>query len=239
MRGLMRRGLPQALAVAAIRLTRCPVIQFRVGHSVSRPLERTRSALTCSSISSSLARICIEDALILAQSAFKGVFKVSESLSLDAMAWSDNPITFADCSVNAVHNFKCWAFFLKHEFNMHIKPDSKLVIPARTKQRGVGSVEVGGEVWEERDNTLLLGSWLTATGDDLLERNALYVSFNRAFWKHARSLCNSRAPLASRLRFWKRLAFGLADFRLAGIAPGKRKGEAMETYLNSFIKQII
>ena len=61
------------------------------------PLERTRSALTGNPLASSIARVAIEDSLLLAQPEFEGVFELAQDCALDAQSWSDNLVCIATC----------------------------------------------------------------------------------------------------------------------------------------------
>ena len=56
LKGLLSRGISEAWARAALRLHRCPRVVLRVGHSLTRTLERTRSVLTGSASSGMLPK---------------------------------------------------------------------------------------------------------------------------------------------------------------------------------------
>ena len=64
------------------------------------------------------------------------------------------------------------------------------------------------------------------------------IILNRVFWKHAKSLLNSKASICSRLRFWKILSFGVADYRFPGMRPNTRNGQLLEADFNVFVRRI-
>lgn len=67
---------------------------FRVGDKVSVPIERSRSALTGNLLAGTVARMALEDSLLLARNDFKGAFMLNTDLQFDAMCWSDNIATY-------------------------------------------------------------------------------------------------------------------------------------------------
>ena len=239
LRGFLRRGLSIMDASAIFRVIRCPCVRFRVGDTLTNAIERTRSALTGNLLSGSVARIVLEDSLVLARSNFTSGFQLSEQVRFDAMCWSDNLFTMADSVDSALHNFHCWESFLSSIFHMSVKDDSRVVIPCRTKKEGDGQLTSFGRTWQVKDAEKVLGCFLTSTGEDTSEREALCVSWNRVFWKHFRSLCNSAAPVSARMRFWKVLSLGVADFRLLGLRPSKQHGQQLEAYFNKFVARIL
>ena len=84
-----------------------------VGHDFTRPLQRSRSALTGSPLASTHARICLEDSLVLARKEFVDTFRVSDSVHFDAMCWSDNLGVVASSIDAEVHNFLGWEYYLR------------------------------------------------------------------------------------------------------------------------------
>ena len=76
----------------------------------SRPctcvLEHTRGALTGSSSAGTVARILIEDSLCLARVNFDSPFHINDTSVLDAMAWSDNLVTFRTSLEKAIANMQ-------------------------------------------------------------------------------------------------------------------------------------
>ena len=217
---------------------RCPNLSLKVGTSVSRAVQRTRSALTGNPLSGAVARIPIEDSLSLARLEFTNVFHMNDAYMLDAMSWSDNLSCIASSISDAIHNFRVWEHILLTIFNMHIKPSSRVVVPSRSKAQGDSVVSVNGEVWRVVDRELVLGSWLTGTGEDVSERLSLQKSWNSVFWKHSKVLLNQKATPISRLRFWKRLSFSLADYRLPGMRPNAANGQILGSNFNVYVRRI-
>ena len=84
--GFLRRGIPLLDVSAIFRILRCPVLQLKVGSCITRPLERTRRALTGNPLASSIAHIFVEDSLSLARHDFRGVFELPDSVLLDSQS---------------------------------------------------------------------------------------------------------------------------------------------------------
>ena len=210
-----------------------------VGRDFTRPLQRSRSALTGSPLAGTHARVCLEDSLVLARNEFVGIFQVSEDTSLDAMCWSDNVGVVASSIYAAVHNFQAWEYYLHLAFRMKVKPSSRVIVPAESTKKGERVYECDGLRWPVRDREYLLGSWLTGTGEDSSERLSLCNSWSRAFWMNAKFLMNRRAPTICRAKLWRSICYGLGDFRFAGMRPNKTHGERLEAYNNKFLFRII
>ena len=64
-------------------------------------------------------------------------------------------------------------------------------------------------------------------------------SWNRVFWKNAKSLMNRHAPILSRLKYWKTLSFAVSDFRFPGLRPCRQHGDSLEAYFNKFVRWIV
>ena len=125
---------------------------------------------------------------------------------------------------------QAWRDYLGDVMNMRLKPDSLVVIPARAKKLGYDYVHTfNNEKWKVAESLKCLGRIITATGEDHSERNALVSSWTRVFWRNSKMLCNRSAPLTSRMRFWKQLAWGVADYRLAMVRPVKTNIEALDS----------
>ena len=186
----------------------------------------------------------VEDSLALARSGFRDVFEievgaVGSQRTLDALAWSDNLATVSSCLSSACNNMLCWRHFLRTQFHCDVKPDSLEVIPASTRSQGERMEQVGGVTWVVRDKAKCLGSWLTATGEDRSDRQALMCAWNRAFWANARIFLNRRASVWSRVRVWKSLAFSVSDHFLAGIRPSVSSDDGLSAYFNKFVHRIL
>ena len=191
--------MPSPIACAIFRVMRCPQLCFKAGLLSSRLVRRTRSALTGNPLSGTVARIPIEDSLCLARLEFNDVFNLDDAYVLDSLSWSDNLSCVASSIHSAINNFQVWEHILLTMFNMHIKNNSRIVIPSRTRAQGESVVSVEGERWRVADRELVLGSWLTSTGEDASERSALRTSWNRMFWKHSKYLLNQKASPLSRI----------------------------------------
>ena len=203
MRGFLNRGISSSIASAVLRVMRCPRLSFTAGAAVSNFILRTRSVLTGNPLAGMVARVVIEDSLSLARPRFVNTFALDDDFVLDALSWSDNLSCIASSIDSAIHNLQIWAGVLNDIFNMHLKSNSKVVVPSRTRIEGDSVVRVGESDWRVVDRELVLGSWLTATGEDASERHAVHTSWNSIFWKHSKSLVNLKAMIISRLRFWK------------------------------------
>ena len=65
-----------------------------------------------------------------------------------------------------------------------------------------------------------------------------HVDWTRVFWRNSNMLCNRSAPLTSRMRFWKQLAWGVADYRLAMVRPVKTNIEALDSACSKLVRYI-
>ena len=65
------------------------MLRLKVGRCETRRLERTRSALTGNPLASSIARVAIENSLLLARGEFEGVCGLNDDCILDIQSWSD------------------------------------------------------------------------------------------------------------------------------------------------------
>ena len=238
LKSLLRRGIEVAIAVALIRLHRCPQVCLMVGDCLSNVVIRNRGGLTGSSSASAMARVCIEDAFVMAQPSLVGSFQVCQNISLPFMAWSDNLYVTGDKIENAVSNFESVSFYLESEFGFKIKSDSRIVIPARTKKFDEHTLTVHGTPWQCVDTCKSLGNFLTSTGESNSECSAMFSAWSRAFWSNCKVFTNRRAPPASRMKLWKRLCYSLADHRLPLISPAVKTAEAIEASCNKFAKFI-
>ena len=182
-RGFLRRGISLSHAAAIFRIMRCPVLQLRVGSCSTRPLERTRSALTGNPLASCIARISVEDSLSLARHEFRSSFELQESMCLDAQSWSDNLACIAQTPEAAAANLARWGQYLFTVFHMKLKPSSMIIVPARTRKAGESELVVG-ERWRVVDKEKVLGSWLTSTGEDRSERASVMSAWNIIYWKN-------------------------------------------------------
>ena len=52
-------------------------------------------------------------------------------------------------------------------------------------------------------------------------------------------LFNKLAPMRSRIRFWRSICYGLADFRFARLRPVKTLGNQLDTFNNRILSRII
>lgn len=150
-RGFLRRGISLSHAAAIFRIMRCPILQLRVGSCSTRPLERTRSALTGNPLASCIARISVEDSLSLARHEFRSSFELQESMFLDAPSWSDNLACIAQTPEAAAANLARWGQYLFTVFHMKLKPSSMIIVPA-------GPEKLGRVSWL---SAVCGGGWLT------------------------------------------------------------------------------
>ena len=124
--------------------------------------------------------------------------------------------------------------------NMELKADSLVVVPARTKQLGEDfRKDFNDEMWLVVDSVKSLGRLITGTGEDVSERRAIVAAWRRLFWGNTKLLCNRRAPLASRMRFWKQLVWGVTDYRFALLRAVKTNAASLETECNKFVSYIV
>ena len=236
--GALRRGISKDDACAFLRLHRMPRILFEVDGRSTRILQRTRGALTGSSSASAMARIIIEDSLTLARPSFSNSFNLFGQV-FDAMSWSDNLVCTGMCISSASSNMKAWQSVLCDVMNMDLKPDSFVLVPARTRQAGGSCVVLDGCSWEVVDGCRCLGAWVSGTGKDRSERTFLANCWSRMFWANCRVLTNRVASVSSRLRFWKSLVYGVSDHRFVGIRPCKSNLDALEASSNKLLRSIV
>ena len=239
LQGFLRRGIPLTDACAIFRVMRCPTLRLVVGVCTSRQLQRTRSALTGNPLAALIARVPVEDSLSLARHEFDSAFILTYGLAVDAQSWSDNLACVAETPLSAARNLDRWAFYLRTLFHMRLKPSSMAIVPARTKLLGESTLSTEGGSWRVVDRELVLGTWLTGTGEDKSDRLSIMSSWNRIFWKNAKYLTNIKASPSARLKFWKILSFGVSDFRFPGIRPCRKSGDELEAYFNKFFKWIV
>ena len=241
LQGCLRRRIDPHVCRALLRLHRCPVVSLRVGPYFTHVIQRTRGALTGASSASLAARVIVEDSLAMARSSFVDVFEVRGSgrETIDAMAWSDNLAVIASSNTAASSNLAAWRHFLRLEFKCDLKPDSLELIPSRCKAMGETREVESGLSWVVRDKTKCLGSWLSGTGEDRSERQALMNAWNAAFWSNVRIFTNSRASIKSRFRIWKKLAFSIAEHHWVAIRPSLTSDSELEAYFNKFLHRIV
>ena len=238
LKSFLRRDVEVAIAVALIRLHRCPQVYLMVGDCLSDVVVRSRGGLTGSSSASAMARVCIEDPFTMAEPSLVGSFRVSQDIFLPFMAWSDNLYVTGDKIENAVSNFESVSFYLDSEFGFKIKSDSRTVIPARCRKFGEYILNVHGNAWLCTDTCKSSGNFLTSTGEPNTECSALFSAWNSAFWSNCKVFTNRRAPPASRMKVWKRLCYSLADHRLPLLSPAVKTAESLEASCNKIIKFI-
>ena len=202
-------------------------------------LEHTRGALTGSSSAGIVARILVEDSLCLARANFVSPFCINDEYVLDAMAWSDNLVTISSTLENAIANMQAWRDVLHAVFNVNLKADSLVAVPARTQRQGSRVVSVSGERWTVGDRVKCLGSWVTGTGEDGSDRDLLMSAWTRVFWANVKFLTNRRASVASRMRFWKSLTQSVSDYVWAGIRPSLRSIQGLEASFNRHVSRIV
>ena len=133
-----------------------------------------------------------------------------------------------------------WRDYLQTVMNMSLKPDSLFVIPALAKKLGYDYVQdFNGEDWTVAESIKCLGRTITATGEDHSERHAITTAWNRIFWRNSKLLCNRSAPLAARMHFWRQLAWGVADYRLAMIGPVKTNIVCLDSACSKTVRFIV
>ena len=93
-------------------------------------------------------------------------FELRDSYGFDAISWPDNLSCIGISATSAMKNLECWSEVLQTIFNMNVKPDSKVVIPARTKQSTDSEWIIGTNKWKIRDKDLVLCSWLAGTDEN-------------------------------------------------------------------------
>lgn len=113
------------------------------------------------------------------------------------------------------------------------------IIPARSRAQGERVEQVGGLPWFVRDRARCLGSWLTGTGEDRSDRQALTCDWTLAFWGDARIFLNQRASVQSRLRIWRSLAFSIGDHYLASIRPSVTWDDGLSAHFNKFVHRML
>ena len=101
---------------------------------------------------------------------------MDENSVLDANSWSDNLACVATSAEAAVHNFSMWSDVLSGIFNMQIKPDSRAVVPARTRIAGDAIMRFNNQSWRVVDKENVLGCWLTGTGTDTPDTQAIRLA---------------------------------------------------------------
>ena len=205
----------------------------------SRVLSRERGSLTGSSSAGLVNRIVIEDAALLALPNFCDSFAVNSEIELPLLAWSDNLATIGTNFESAVEHMQIWHFYLSSVMGMRLKPSSFEAIQSATRNRGPRERLVNGEVWFVKDSLKCLGTWIASTGECNSQANALMSLWSRAFWANSKLLTNRRASITSRLRFWGRIAFGLADHIWATLKPSVALASRLDSSLNKLIKFIV
>ena len=229
--GFRNRHIPQPVAAAFFRAHRCPEVQLSVGGKFATVSCRSRGALTGSPTAGPMARIAIEDSLILSLPEFEGVFDIDPSHQFPAIAWSDNICTVGSSLEAAIRNFQIWSKHLLHVANMLIKPDSKVAVVSTCRHFAERHVVIGGESWVVRDEEKTLGCVVSGSGDDSSARTLICNAWNRCFWANAKALCNSSA-LAPRFRFWRMLSYSSVDHALAGLRPTIASASSLVRYHN-------
>ena len=145
-----------------------------------------------------MARVVLEDGLVLARPAFQNCFSVFDQ-TFDAMCWSDNLVCTGNSNVAAARNMRSWQLVLQDVMNMDLKPSSFTLVLVRTRLSGDFSIVVDGCKWSVVDGVRCLGAWVSGTGEDRTERTFLANAWTRMFWANAKALTNRLAPIHSRL----------------------------------------
>ena len=236
--GALRRGISKDDASAFLRLHRLPRIHFNILGSSTRFLQRSRGALTGSSSASAMARIIVEDSLLIARPLFSNRFACLGHV-FESVCWSDNLICTGSSICSAASNMRAWQSVLQEFMNMDLKPDSFVIVPARTRKSGNKEVILNGCRWEVVDGVRCLGSWISGTGEDGTECRFLANCWSRMFWAHARVLTNRLASIQSRIRFWRSLVYGVSDHRFVGIRPAKSSLDTLEAASNKLLRFIV
>ena len=84
-----------------------------------------------------------------------------------------------------------------------------------------------------------LGCAVSGVGKDAADMTSVKCSWERAFWANARYLRNSKAPLDSRLKFWRSIAFGIGDYHFPGWRPAKAAASSVEAAHNKILSRIL
>ena len=240
LKALLSRRVPMAWARAALRIHRCPRIEFRVGCLSTPCLERSRSVLTGAPSSGLLARVCIEDSYFAVLPELESVgFKMDETTSICGMSWSDNLYTFASNAKDACWMMERWSFYLSSLCGLRLKKDSHEVVTASTRKYDDHSFQRAGVTWKKVFACTSLGQCITSTGEQSEDRWRIKRSWEAAFWRNARVLTCKKIPSASRLNFWGLISKGIGSFRYSMWTPSLAAGRTVEAWHNKIIARII
>ena len=209
------------------------------GASSHRILHRERGSLTGASSAGLINRVVIEDSVWSALPQMHANFQITSELSFPFMSWSDNLATIATKLEDAVTDMQTWHFYLVHMMGMTLKPDSFECISSSTKKLTTQAHVFENELWTSSHALKCLGTWITSTGECHTQAKALMASWNSAFWANSKTLTNRKAPITSRIRFWGRICFGIADHVWATLRPSSNLADTLEACLNRFIKFIV
>ena len=140
---------------------------------------------------------------------------------------------------SAASSMRSWQSVLREFMNMDLKPESFVIVPARTRKSGNQEMILDGCRWEVVDGLRCLGSWISGTGEDGTECRFLANCWSRMFWANARVLTNRIASVQSRIRFWRSLVYGVSDHRFVAIRPAKFSLDTLESASNNLLKFIV
>ena len=145
---------------------------------------------------------------------------VGDGYRLAVMAWSDNLFAFGACIEDALDIMADWADAMHEYAGYSIKADSLEVTVSSTRRFAPTVVEKRGRTWQVRDHLSCLGFCISSVGDTTLCRNKFFQQLRGCFWANSRVLLNRCVPASHRLRWWRTLCKGFADYKF-GLWPFK------------------
>ena len=141
-RSQRRRGIPDALCCAAVRLQRCPGIRLAVKGSKTDCIAKTRGALTGNSLAPWFGRLIVEDAFLAVQTQVKKFCFKFMDVTLKPMAWSDNVVAFANYPARVAKIISIVAQQLER-MHLHMEDVTSEIVPASSRRQHWRSLRCG------------------------------------------------------------------------------------------------
>ena len=160
----MRRKIPPAWMLAAIRLQRCPEVHMMTRGALSAIIPRSRGALTGNRLAPWFGRIVVEDVLLASERHTQRLNYEIMGTALRPMAWSDNIVVCGRSARGVAKSLGSIADVLALH-HLRVKDDSCEIVPSCSRRLRWSSIQHSGLTFSVSDETKLLGFWITCNGD--------------------------------------------------------------------------